>query len=104
MPGLQRRGDQPADLFCAGVPAQHPQGIATFYQGLKVLSEKNRRAIEHMLDHGFNIYTINSTGCDQVSELVNPFNTRIYPSGHYGFGTASAAALGAKFALDQAYR
>jgi pyruvate-ferredoxin/flavodoxin oxidoreductase len=81
----------------------HPQGIATFYQGLKILSEKNRRAIEHMLDHGFNIYTINSTGCDQVSELVNPFNTRIYPSGHYGFGTASAAALGSKFALDQAY-
>jgi len=81
----------------------HPQGIATFYQGIKILSEKNRRAIEHMLDHGFNIYTINSTGCDQVSELVNPFNTRIYPTGHYGFGTASAAALGAKFALDQAY-
>uniref|UniRef100_A0A7C5EQ58 4Fe-4S dicluster domain-containing protein n=1 Tax=Desulfobacca acetoxidans TaxID=60893 RepID=A0A7C5EQ58_9BACT len=81
----------------------HPQGIATFYQGIKILSEKNRRAIEHMLDHGFNIYTINATGCDQVSELVNPFNTRIYPTGHYGFGTASAAALGAKFALDQAY-
>ena len=34
-----------------------------------------------MLDHGFNIYAINSTGCDQVSELVNPFNTRIYPAG-----------------------
>ncbi|MGQ9689302.1 MAG: 2-oxoacid:acceptor oxidoreductase family protein, partial [Desulfobaccales bacterium] len=81
----------------------HPQGIATFYQGIKILSERNRRAIEHMLDHGFNIYTINATGCDQVSELVNPFNSRIYPSGHYGFGTASAAALGAKFALDQAY-
>jgi pyruvate-ferredoxin/flavodoxin oxidoreductase len=82
----------------------HPQGIATFYQGLKILSEKNKRAIEHMLDHGFNIYTINATGCDQVSELVNPFNTRIYPTGHYGFGTASAAALGAKFSLDQAYQ
>jgi pyruvate-ferredoxin/flavodoxin oxidoreductase len=81
----------------------HPQGIATFYQGIKILSEKNRRAIEHMLDHGFNIYTINATGCDQVSELVNPFNSRIYPTGHYGFGTASAAALGSKFALDQAY-
>ncbi|MBM4285784.1 MAG: 4Fe-4S dicluster domain-containing protein [Deltaproteobacteria bacterium] len=81
----------------------HPSGIATFYQGLRILSEKNRRAIEHMLDHGFNIYTINSTGCDQVSELVNPYNTRIYPTGHYGFGTASAAALGSKFALDQAY-
>ncbi len=81
----------------------HPQGIATFYQGLRILSEKNRRAIEHMLDHGFNIYAINATGCNQVSELVNPFNTRIYPSGHYGFGTASAAALGAKFSMDQAY-
>jgi pyruvate-ferredoxin/flavodoxin oxidoreductase len=81
----------------------HPQGIATFYQGLRILSEKNRRTIEHMLDHGFNIYTINATGCDQVSELVNPFNTRIYPTGHYGFGTASAAALGSKFSLDQAY-
>lgn len=33
--------------------------------------------------------------------LVNPFNTRIYPSGHYGFGIATAA-LGFKFALDQA--
>ncbi|MBW1991142.1 MAG: 2-oxoacid:acceptor oxidoreductase family protein [Deltaproteobacteria bacterium] len=81
----------------------HPQGIATFYQGLRILSERNKRAIEHMLDHGFNIYTINATGCDQVSELVNPFNSRIYPAGHYGFGTASAAALGAKFSLDQAY-
>ena len=56
-----------------------------------------------MIDRGFNIYTINSTGCNQVSELVNPYNTRIYQSGHYGFGTASAAALGAKFSLDQAY-
>ncbi|MDP3181996.1 MAG: 2-oxoacid:acceptor oxidoreductase family protein [Desulfobaccales bacterium] len=82
----------------------HPQGIATFYQGIKILSEKNKRAIEHMLDHGFNIYVINATGCDQVSELVNPFNTRIYPAGHYGFGTASAAALGSKFSLDQAYQ
>ena len=35
---------------------------------------------------------------------MNPFNTRMYPSGHYGFGTASAAALGAKFSLDQAYQ
>ena len=75
------------------MPAAAVQGIATFYQGLKILSEKNKRAIEHMLDYGFNIYSINATGCDQVSELVNPFNTRMYPSGHYGFGTASAAAL-----------
>jgi pyruvate-ferredoxin/flavodoxin oxidoreductase len=90
-------------FFAAESLRNHPQGIATFYQGLKILSEKNKRAIEHMLDHGFSVYTINATGCDQVSELVNPFNTRIYPAGHYGFGTASAAALGAKFALDQAY-
>jgi pyruvate-ferredoxin/flavodoxin oxidoreductase len=91
-------------FFAAESLRNHPQGIATFYQGIKILSEKNKRAIEHMLDHGFNIYTINATGCDQVSELVNPFNTRIYPTGHYGFGTASAAALGAKFSLDQAYQ
>jgi pyruvate-ferredoxin/flavodoxin oxidoreductase len=80
-----------------------PKGIATFYQGIKTLSDKNKMAIEHMIDRGFTIYNINSTGCNQVSELVNPFNTRIYQSGHYGFGTASAAALGSKFALDQAY-
>lgn len=80
-----------------------PKGIATFYQGIKVLSDINRVAIDHMIDQGFTIYTINSTGCNQVSELVNPYNTRIYQSGHYGFGTASAAALGAKFSLDQAY-
>ncbi|MFH1596759.1 MAG: 2-oxoacid:acceptor oxidoreductase family protein [Pseudomonadota bacterium] len=91
-------------FFAAESLRNHPQGIATFYQGIKILSERNKRAIEHMLDHGFNIYAINATGCDQVSELVNPFNTRIYPSGHYGFGTASAAALGAKFSLDQAYQ
>jgi pyruvate-ferredoxin/flavodoxin oxidoreductase len=80
-----------------------PKGIETFYQGIKVLSDKNRRAIEHMIDRGFTIYTINATGCNQVSELVSPYNARIYQAGHYGFGTASAAALGAKFALDQAY-
>ncbi|UCD32462.1 MAG: 2-oxoacid:acceptor oxidoreductase family protein, partial [Desulfobacterales bacterium] len=80
-----------------------PRGIETFYQGIKVLSDINREVIDHMIDQGFTIYTINSTGCNQVSELVNPFNTRIYQSGHYGFGTASAAALGAKFSLDQAY-
>ncbi len=90
-------------FFAAESLRNHPQGIATFYQGLKILSEKNRSAIEHMLDNGFNLYTINSTGCSQVSELTNPFNSRIYRAGHYGFGTASAAALGAKFSLDQAY-
>ena len=90
-------------FFAAESLRNNPQGIETFYQGIKVLSEKNRESIEHMLDHGFNIYTINSTGCSEVSDLVNPFNSRIYPAGHYGFGTASAAALGAKFSFDQAY-
>jgi pyruvate-ferredoxin/flavodoxin oxidoreductase len=90
-------------FFAAESLRNNPQGIATFYQGIKVLSEKNRQAIEHMLDHGFNIYTINATGCSEVSELANPYNSRMYQSGHYGFGTASAAALGAKFSLDQAY-
>ncbi len=80
-----------------------PKGIETFYQGIKVLSDKNRRVIDHMIDRGFNIYCINATGCNEVSELVNPFNTRIYQAGHYGFGTASAAALGSKFSLDQAH-
>ncbi len=89
--------------FAAESLRNHPQGIATFYQGIKVLSEKHKHAVEHMLDHGFNVYFINSTGCDQVSELTNPFNSRVYQSGHYGFGTASAAALGSKFSLDQAY-
>jgi pyruvate-ferredoxin/flavodoxin oxidoreductase len=91
-------------FFAAESLRNHPQESATFYQGIKILSERSKRAVEHMLDHGFNIYAINSTGCDQVSELVNPFNTRIYPAGHYGFGTASAAALGAKFSLDQAHQ
>ena len=91
-------------FFAAESLRNHPQGIATFYQGIKILSDRNKRAIDHMLDHGFNIYAINATGCDQVSELVNPFNTRMYPAGHYGFGTASAAALGAKFSLDQAHQ
>jgi len=90
-------------FFAAESLRNNPQGIATFYQGIKILSDRTQRAIEHMLDNGFNIYTINATGCNQVSELVNPFNTRIYPTGHYGFGTASAAALGSKFSLDQAY-
>ena len=91
-------------FFAAESLRNHPQGIATFYQGIKILSDRNKRTIDHMLDHGFNIYSINATGCDQVSELVNPFNTRMYPAGHYGFGTASAAALGAKFSLDQAHQ
>ncbi len=90
-------------FFAAESLRNNPQGIATFYQGIKVLSEQSRRAIDHMLDYGFNIYTITATGCSEVSELANPFNDRIYQAGHYGFGTASAAALGAKFSLDQAY-
>lgn len=90
-------------FYAAESLRNHPEGIATFYQGLRILSKKVQHEIEHMLDYGFTIYTINATGCNQVSELVNPFNTRIYEAGHYGFGTASAAALGAKFSLDLAY-
>ena len=90
-------------FFAAESLRNNPQGIATFYQGMKVLSERHRREVEHMLDHGFNIYCVNATGCNEVSELTNPFNSRVYQAGHYGFGTASAAALGAKFSLDQAY-
>jgi hypothetical protein len=81
-------------FYAAESLRNNPEGIATFYQGIKILSEKVRYAIEHMLDHGFNIYTINATGCNQVSELGNPFNTRIYQTGHYGFGTASARPWG----------
>jgi pyruvate-ferredoxin/flavodoxin oxidoreductase len=103
-PGCSEGNISLLTFFAAESLRNHPQGIATFYQGIKVLSGKNRSAIEHMLDHGFNIYTINATGCSQVSDLVNPFNSRIYQAGHYGFGTASAAALGAKFGFDQAYQ
>ena len=102
-PGCSEGNISLLTFFAAESLRNQPQGIATFYQGIRVLSEKHRDAIEHMLDHGFNIYCINSTGCDQVSELTNPFNSRVYQSGHYGFGTASAAALGAKFSLDQAH-
>ena len=102
-PGCSEGNISLLTFFAAESLRNNPQGIATFYQGIKVLSEKNQQAIEHMLDHGFNIYTINSTGCSEVSDLVNPFNSRIYQSGHYGFGTASAAALGAKFGFDQAH-
>jgi pyruvate-ferredoxin/flavodoxin oxidoreductase len=103
-PGCSEGNISLLTFYAAESLRNNPEGIATFYQGLRVLSEKNRRAIENMLEHGFNIYTINATGCSQVSELVNPYNSRIYQSGHYGFGTASAAALGAKFSLDQSYK
>ena len=89
-------------FFAAESLRNSPQGIATLYQGPRILSEKTERSIERMLAHGFHICTLNSTGCNQVSELANPFNARVYRAGHYGFGTVSAAALGAKFAMDQA--
>lgn len=91
-------------FYAAESLRNNPEGIATLYQGPKILSEKTQRAIEQMLQHGFHICNINSTGCNQVSELANPYNARIYRAGHYGFGTASAAALGAKFAMDQAFQ
>jgi pyruvate/2-oxoacid:ferredoxin oxidoreductase beta subunit/Pyruvate/2-oxoacid:ferredoxin oxidoreductase delta subunit len=91
-------------FFAAESLRNHPQGIATLYQGPRILSKKTERAIEQMLEHGFHICNINSTGCNQVSELANPYNARIYRAAHYGFGTASAAALGAKFAMDQTFQ
>jgi pyruvate-ferredoxin/flavodoxin oxidoreductase len=91
-------------FFAAESLRNNPQGIATLYQGPRILSDKTRRSIEQMLEHGFHICNINSTGCNQVSELANPYNSRIYRAGHYGFGTASAAALGAKFAMDQTFQ
>jgi pyruvate/2-oxoacid:ferredoxin oxidoreductase beta subunit len=57
-----------------------------------------------MIDHGFNVYTVNATGCAEVSCLGNPYNARVYPSGHSGFGTASAAGLGARVSLYNAFR
>ena len=44
-------------FFAAESLRNHPKGIATFYQGLKILSEKNRPAIErdYYLDEALSI-------------------------------------------------
>ena len=84
---------------------RNPRLIADFYRSLPALmTREHGRGLQHMIDHGFNLYTVNATGCAEVSCLGNPYNSRIYPAGHYGFGTASAAGLGARVSLFNAFR
>ena len=84
---------------------RQPRFIADFYRSLPALmTREHGRGLQHMIDHGFNLYTVNATGCAEVSCLGNPYNARIYPAGHYGFGTASAAGLGARVSLFNAFR
>ena len=70
----------------------------------QLLKRVHEKGVKHMMEKGFYIYTINATGCAEVSCLSNPYNARIYNAGHYGFGTASAAALGARISLFSAFR
>ena len=82
---------------------RQPRFIADFYRSLPALmTREHGRGLQHMIDHRFNLYTVNATGCAEVSCLGNPYNARIYPAGHYGFGTASAAWLAAVSADRQA--
>ncbi len=84
---------------------RNPRLIADFYRSIPDLMTRDHgRGLQHMIDHGFDVYTVNATGCAEVSCLSNPYNARVYPSGHYGFGTASAAALGARISLFNAFR
>jgi pyruvate/2-oxoacid:ferredoxin oxidoreductase beta subunit len=84
---------------------ENPETIEELYKSMPQLIKRfHAKGIQHMLKHSFNIYTINATGCAEVSCLSNPYNARIYQSGHYGFGTASAAALGARISLFSAFR
>ncbi|MEA3334061.1 MAG: 2-oxoacid:acceptor oxidoreductase family protein [Pseudomonadota bacterium] len=84
---------------------RNPRLIADFYRSIPTLmTREHGRGLQHMIDHGFNVYTVNATGCAEVSCLGNPYNARVYPSGHYGFGTASAAGLGARVSLFNAFR
>ncbi|MBN2809775.1 MAG: 2-oxoacid:acceptor oxidoreductase family protein, partial [Deltaproteobacteria bacterium] len=84
---------------------RNPRLIADFYRSIPALmTREHGRGLQHMIDHGFNIYTVNATGCAEVSCLGNPYNARVYPAGHYGFGTASAAGLGARVSLFNAFR
>ncbi|HDS15932.1 MAG TPA: 4Fe-4S dicluster domain-containing protein [Proteobacteria bacterium] len=84
---------------------RNPRLIADFYRSIPALmTREHGRGLQHMIDHGFNVYTINATGCAEVSCLGNPYNSRVYSAGHYGFGTASAAALGARVSLFNAFR
>ena len=84
---------------------RNPRLIADFYRSIPgLMTREHGRGLQHMIDHGFNIYTVNATGCAEVSCLANPYNSRVYPAGHYGFGTASAAGLGARVSLFNAFR
>ncbi len=84
---------------------RNPQMIADLYRSLPSLATREQdSALQHMIDCGFNVYTVNATGCAEVSCLGNPYNSRVYSAGHYGFGTASAAGLGARVSLDNAFR
>jgi pyruvate-ferredoxin/flavodoxin oxidoreductase len=84
---------------------KHPEIIEETYKSApRLLKKIHEKGVKHMLKHGFYVYTINATGCAEVSCLSNPFNARIYQAGHYGFGTASSAALGARISLFSAFR
>ncbi len=84
---------------------KEPETITDLYKSMPQLIKRfHAKGIQHMLEHSFNIYTINATGCAEVSCLSNPYNARVYNAGHYGFGTASAAALGARISLFSAFR
>jgi pyruvate-ferredoxin/flavodoxin oxidoreductase len=84
---------------------RNPKLIAEFYNSMPALMTMDHgRGLSHMIDHSFNVYTVNATGCAEVSCLGNPYNARVYPAGHYGFGTASAAGIGARVSLYNAFR
>ncbi len=84
---------------------ENPKIIEETYKSLPQLIQRfHAKGIQHMIENSFYIYTINATGCAEVSCLSNPFNSRVYPSGHFGFGTASAAALGTRISLFSAFR
>lgn len=83
---------------------QSPDIIENTYSSVpQLLKRFQSESVKHMIENGFYVYTINATGCAEVSCLSNPFNARIYNAGHYGFGTASAAALGARVSLFSAF-
>ncbi len=82
-----------------------PNLIADFYSSISsLMTREHGDSVQHLIDHGFNVYTVNATGCAEVSCLSNPYNSRVYSAGHYGFGTASAAGLGARVSLFNAFR
>ncbi len=83
----------------------NPEIIAETYKSApRLLKKIHEKGIQHMLKHSFYLYTINATGCAEVSCLSNPYNARVYQAGHFGFGTASSAALGARISLFSAFR